>query len=679
MSLGGSEYTLNIKLNVTNLKQVQDEIAALGRGGGGGGSGGGGAPGGGSSAGGVGPGGMNEGGGGRRRSSRSNSGLEAFTAPNTTPIMPNDVTAGGSATGRISRKRNAQMLEVMVTGEHNLDMASAANRQFAFDSQAQFKAQTQSAYAQMSNVMAGGDMHREANRAANRQFVHDSQARFKTETQSAYAQMSEVMALGDHNRAKNAAANAQYGADVRSNQVGLAGRLAADRQNKFHNSAMGKFVGQPNAMGLYFAAVFGGWEVAQAGRQAGLASVAGLGANSPAEYMQAQVQGATAGFGGPLAGMASLPMDFVGRGPTSLAINAAGTAGVYNSQTSLAMTSLANRQAGVRNAIGGDKTSTSYGFAARLADINAKLETAQMANREARSTASLMMAGGKEIPSVMNDVIQGTAGRALRGTFGGTIGGYAADRLAGYWAPPQSNPAYVTGQNKMREANEALEKAKRDAEYEKSQLQDEIKRYNRHKDADIGSSRYDELTTYAMSVEGRGRSTYASRNIGIRGAYASGMAGLGSIDDLDKRREEGFRLGAVRDAQLKENATGIEDIRSDIRSSIRTQSRQLAAVEGRFGYAAGALGISGQASLAARQMAREPMLRAEAIESLGIAGRQIGLQRRSYLEAFRGEQFDVRNIGISSRDQENVGDTLKGIRDAMDEVIATIKDIVAGN
>jgi hypothetical protein len=779
MSTAGNEYVLSIRLNVTNLGEVRDAIRNLGAGvgGGSGGSGGGGAEGGsrfgtnsvnyGTSAA-FGSGDDEGGGGGRKTRSRSkkNNAPEMVTAF--------DVTGGGSASGNVSLPYTVDIGANRAPHNRGLMLPGPDEATYGF--------RGIGPGAPGSRFSSSVDQYDVAGDPRGTYGVsgpHPGMRYQKPGTTygdaQARRQLSQGYMLAGEDAGTYGVADPAGGSryvNPRSTYAGRAmptiaghhpipGQFAGQftkpppfTPSRPMSPAMQSFLGRPNAMGLYFSAVFGGWEVAQAGRQAGLSSVAGLGATSPADYMQAQVQSATAGFGGPLAGMASLPMDLFGNGPTSVAVNAAGTAGVYNSQTALMQSRMMRGQAGRRNSIGGDTTTAAYAFANRNVAIASSLESAGFSNRETRATASLMMAGGERLPTMMNDFLASVAGAATgSATIGQVIGG-----LGGTIA----NPAFATGKNMAAQAKADLETAKLNAENERRILRDDFASYRRGlaNSERLRSSNAAELagTSPFNSVSDNERSAISglrarrsvergdivrnSTMLGFNGMAFGGdatvrgfdqetAAMIGSITRSANFERRGFVLGNEASSQRtfginrstelamsgrplqaqissinanrnaasamvgtlpeESRASAYEEIRAsaesqielarfefgknryNIRRSQLTSSRQLSAMEGRYAYAAGALGISGAAVQAASGL-RSIGMGAEADATLGLASRAIGLERRNYIEAFRGEQFDVRNIGISSRDQENVGATLGGIDSAMKEVAAATKD-----
>jgi hypothetical protein len=721
MSLGGSEYTLNIKLNVTNLKQVQDEIAALGRGGGGGGGGsggGGGAPGGGSSAGGVGPGGMNEGGGGRRRSSRSGGGggLEAFVQPNTRPHLPSDVNGGGSASGAISYKSNAQMLEVMVSGDRNMANNRDDKYQFAFDSQNALKPQLFSAGAEMSNLMASGEMNREANRLANQRYKND-----------VWAQEAKARLRGDHLDPNG------FGAFSRSLD-GLNTPHSPKKPGKGGGSGGqgGGFMGAPNPMGIYFAATFGAYEVGAAvtGVSQGMSNAAI--APDRVSRMQAELQGATAGFGGVLGSTAGLVMDAMGIGPAS--ITRSMTSSIASIQSGYAAAdsriSLGGARAGYAAGSGRFASeranradiaaNTSFALTQRSSsdnikelegrlsqdDMNAGYNADKMSGKTTsffeeysgnlslkprldqteRDTINNRLADERnraEIARISRDeaIRQSKEDRSLALFGNQQIGAQSAANAFAQGSSFSSTEAYRMSRQVQRNDLMYGRNLSEPGVAEmigsfNSETNAVSRRMDQVRNTEISQLMRTEMMTTDVSNVGRGRSTYSSRKEEIEGRFDIEMEGISLVTSPDVRAAREGVARANRKAALRANDTAFDDAISDISRGQRTSSRQISAFEGRYAYAAGALGISGAAVQTATELRRQEMY-GPANNELLLAQRKIGLERRNYLEAFRGEQFDARNIGISSRDQENVGATLKGISDAMDEVITAIKELVS--
>lgn len=100
-----------------------------------------------------------------------------------------------------------------------------------------------------------------------------------------------------------------------------AARYRALAKRAWRNSNVGRFFGPPSGMGLYFSAVFGGWEVAQSATALMQSSLAVGNAKSASEALGAMAGGIEAATQGPLGAMSSIGSYILGLPSSPIAVS----------------------------------------------------------------------------------------------------------------------------------------------------------------------------------------------------------------------------------------------------------------------------------------------------------------------------------------------------------------------
>jgi hypothetical protein len=132
---------------------------------------------------------------------------------------------------------------------------------------------------------------------------------------------------------------------------------------------------------------------------------------------------------------------------------------------------------------------------------------------------------------------------------------------------------------------------------------------------------------------------------------------------------------ATADRQIAAAKRGYADDTRSIQIGQANRGEELAALYARDPVGARAAASAGASRLQARQL-RLNGRPDEAVAELKLGASELGLERRNYLEGFRGTQLDLRNIGVDNvRDKENPANTLKTIDTKISQLMDLIKNL----